>query len=196
MRIIKLSESLKIADDVRNLTKKAQGMPLSDAVFDLANILVGTNLQWALCGGLAVGVHARPRGTDDIDIMIGSESTLDLLLLKAIQGNFKKTRDHAITHKRTGVEVELLTPEFLKVSPEVVRKAIETAIPSQIGKTTIPVISREGLVATKLFRASDYDRGDIKAVIQKGGDIDLTGWPVDEKSLVLLEKIKEEIKNA
>ena len=192
MRIISLSDSVKTADDVRNLSKQASGMPLSDAVADLASVMSKSRVGWALCGGLAVGVHARPRGTDDIDVIIASESYLDAFMTQSA-GKFRKTREHAMGHKSTGVEVEILTPEFLKIPSELVAKVIETASLAGVGKSSIPVVSREGLIAMKLCRGGDYDRGDIKAIIRNGGDVDLSSWPLEQKSKELFAKIMDEL---
>ena len=190
MKITRIAHAIGVADDVRNLTRHASGMPLSEAISDFAACLAGSDIQWALCGGIAVGVHARPRGTDDIDIILNDEASLEQVL-RRITG-FKKTRDHAVTHKRTGVEVELLTPAFINVNPAIISTAISTATRNRMGSVTIPVVTRDGLVALKLGRGNDYDRGDIKAVIRMGGDVDVSAYPLGEKELGLLKTLKAE----
>jgi hypothetical protein len=45
----------------------------------LVALLAERNVDYALCGGLAMSVHARPRSTIDIDLLILSES-LDKVL--------------------------------------------------------------------------------------------------------------------
>ena len=192
MRIVKLSESLAIADGVRNLYKDSSGMPLSDAVHDLAEAMSSSGIPYALCGGLAVGVHARPRGTDDVDIILADESIIESFMA-SLYKNFRTTRAHAMVHKRTGVEVECITPQFVKIDPSIASKAIETAVVKNVGNISIPVVSREGLVAMKLCRGSDYDRGDIKAIIQTGGEVDLSSWSLPGKAKSLFEAIKLEL---
>jgi len=192
MRILRLTESLAVADSVRGLAKAASGMPLSEAVADLAKALRGMPGKWALYGGLAVGVHARPRGTDDIDIVITDEGNLDEFF-RLTSMTFKKTKGHAMAHKRTGVEVEALTPEFLKIPADLVAKVLNTAKPASVGGAQVSVVSREGLVAMKLFRGEDYDRGDIKSVLRSGGPVDLSGWPLDTRAAALLDTIKVEL---
>ena len=194
MRVIKLEDSLRVADSVRDLTKQASGMPLSEAVSDLALLMSVTKIKWALCGGLAVGVHARPRGTDDVDLIISDESSLDVFFMRTAS-KFKKTRDHAMTHKLTGVEIELLTPSFIKVNPALISKAIDTALPTPVGKSLIPVVSRKGLVALKLARGDYQDITDIVAIIRTGGEVDLTDWPLSSKETELFEKTKQGLKD-
>lgn len=188
MKITKLSDSLMVADDVGSLWKQSSsGMPLSKAVSDLAKSMEGASIGWALCGGLAVGVHARPRGTQDVDIILAGEDSLFPFMSK-VSDKFKKTRDHAMVHKTTGVEVELLTPEFLKVKSSIIQAAISRSSLSPVGGSSIPVVSREGLVALKLCRGSYQDMADIESIL-KGGMVDLTGYPLEEKELDLFKKL-------
>jgi hypothetical protein len=187
VRIIEIDKSIKVADDVRSLTRHASGMPLSEAVKDLAAALSKAGFKWALCGGLAVGVHARPRGTDDVDIIVDSEDSVEAIALLA-GASFKRARAHAITHKRTGVEVELLTAAFLKVPDPIVQKALLTASHAQVGAASIPVVSREGLVAMKLARSEYQDLADIAAITRMGGPVDMSGWPITEAERETLAK--------
>jgi len=191
MRIVKLEESLRIADNVRNLMKQSSTNPLSETVVDLARVLHDTSIAWAICGGLAVGVHARPRGTDDIDVVLTDESIIPSFMERAFP-KFKQTRAHAMVHRQTGVEVECITPQFVKINPEIAIKAIEQSKSSQIDGVDVPVISREGLVAMKLCRGSDYDKGDIKSIL-RNGDVNLDAWSLSEKEKLLFETIKQEL---
>ena len=192
MRIIKLAESLRISDEVNGLYSTAGSMPLSSAVSDLASVMAPHGIKWALCGGLALGVHARPRGTNDVDIVLKDESEVEQFIGFA-SSLFKKTREHAMVHRRTGVEVECLSPQFLKINPGISSMAVDTANGSKVGNAVVPVVSREGLVAMKLCRGSDYDRGDIKSIIAFGGDVNLDGWPIDQKATDLFNSIKSEL---
>lgn len=195
MNISKLQKTLKVADDVRNLWKQAGGMPLSQAISDLANSMNGSIIKWALCGGLAVGVHARPRGTDDIDVIISGEDGIYPFMIRTVN-SFKKTRDHAIIHKSTGVEVEVLTPEFLKINPAIIQSAINKSNLVSIGSVSIPVVNRDGLVALKLCRGSYQDMADIESIIRMDGEVDLSDYPLENKSLELMETIKNKINSS
>jgi hypothetical protein len=191
MKITKLDKVLSTVDDVRLLTKTAMGLPISDSIKDLASLL-STKVPWCLCGGLAVGVYARPRGTDDIDILLPNDGVLQYVY--AITSSlFKKASDHVITHRQTGVAADLVTPEFVNVNPSVVNKAIETASMSVVGSVSIPVVSREGLVALKLNRAKYLDLADIESIIRAGGKVDLSGYVMTESQMQTLKKIEQEI---
>ena len=191
MKITKLDKVLAVVDDVRLLTKQASGLPISESIKDLANLL-SNKLPWALCGGLAVGVHSRPRGTDDIDILLLDDSVL-IYIFNITSSHFKRASEHVIIHKQTGVAVDLVTPEFIKVNPSVISKAIETAKISNVGGANIPVVTREGLVALKLNRGDYMDLADIQSVIKNGGKVDVSNYSLTDAQKQVLEKIEKEI---
>lgn len=192
MNLLRLDDSLAVADDVRLLVVAAAGMPLTEAVSDLAGMLSGKDVQWALCGGLAVGVHARPRGTNDVDIMVPDEMTVDRIVM-LLNEKFRRTRDHAVTHRRSGVEVEILSPEFLNVDSAISKAVISSASHSQVGKSSIPVVTRAGLVASKLGRSSRQDLADIEAVIRMGGPVDLSGYPLEDEQMDVYRGILKDV---
>jgi len=50
-------------------------LDITDELRALVNKLDEQNIEYALCGGMAMGVHGFARTTIDIDLMILSEST-------------------------------------------------------------------------------------------------------------------------
>lgn len=191
MKIKKLDKVLSVVDDVRLLTKSASGLPISESVEDLANA-ISNKIRWCLCGGLAVGVHSRPRGTDDIDILLPGDNFLTYLCMIS-SSHFKRVSDHVISHKQTGVTVDLITPEFIHVDPLIVNMAIETSKNYVVGKVSIPVVSREGLVALKLSRGEYQDLADIESIIKSGGKVNVSDYPLSIDQMRTLQKIEEKI---
>jgi len=110
-----------------------------------------------LIGGLALSFHGRPRYTQNIDIL----STSDVP--HSIPG-FKKHREHAFGHQRTGVEIEVLKPEHIKMLPMMAQHITNTAIEVNGAKVASP----EGLVASKLHRFSLQDKADIHHLVHSG----------------------------
>ena len=200
MKILKIDQSIGVADAVYVLSQQMKGIekfastqPLHQALVDLSNLL-SNHIKWALCGGLAVGVRANPRGTKDVDIIIENDSIIDDVE-RLTRSLFKHNRLHALVHKKLGVEVDLVTPEHVKVDSHVVSTAISTATIVNLGGVSVPVITQEGLIALKLGRGSDYDIGDIKAVIKKSPNVDLSQYNLNEKEKNLFEKIKKQMSN-
>jgi len=189
----KLDKVLLVADDVRMLFKEASGLPISDTVKDLGKLL-GNKIQWGLCGGLAVGVYARPRGTDDVDIVLSNESVLTYVYA-LLSPSFRRAQDHLMVHKRTGVAVDLVTPEFVKIDPEIVTQALATTNKESYGEISIPVVSKEGLVAMKLNRGKYLDLADIESIVKAGGNLDMSKFPLTENQRKVLEKIQNDVSN-
>jgi len=139
----------------------------------LPNELVTALRDWSkavpepvLIGGVALSFYVRPRNTDDLDYLFISEQDVP----EEVSG-FKKARDYAFLHQKTHVEVEILTPEFLKVDAALVQKVYDTARTD----SGVKIASPEGLVALKVQRGFLQDKADIVALL-KVTAIDLTEW--------------------
>lgn len=136
----------------------------------------------ALIGGLALSFHGRPRTTDDGDFLFFSYGDIP----SEISG-FKRTRDHAFRHNSTHVEIEVLDPDFLGFSTELVQKIINTAEVHD----GISVASKEGLIVSKLKRFSRQDQADIEHLIRAGAD--LSSWDVPEDFFKKYLSIKNDV---
>jgi len=120
--------------------------------------------DFILVGGLARRFHSSPRNTGDIDILFKTEVDKDSFLLINV-GKYKKLREHAIMID--GVEVDLLTPEFLGINNnDLVNYIFST---KEITQGNISVVSKEALILLKLYRLSPTDDNDIRALIEAGG---------------------------
>jgi hypothetical protein len=184
----KLQESFLVGDRVRTLFKENENPhSLKRAIASLARLLPD---GWVLVGGLSVGFHATPRGTDDVDIMIYSESKLSDVK-DTLKHEFADipNRKHAMRHKETKVELEILTPEFLKIDTRIIKKAIDDAIVVD----HMRIVSKEGLVATKLCRGEFKDLGDIEVLVKAHGVIDVSGYPLTDKQLALYKTVTDSI---
>ena len=184
----KLEESFLVGDRVRTLFKENESPnSLRRAVDNVAKLLPN---GWVLAGGLSIGFHATPRGTDDVDIMIYSESNLQSIK-DVLWQNFKEIpgRKHAMKHKETGVELEILTPEFLKVDARIIKKAIDDAIVVN----GIRIITKDGLIATKLCRGEFKDLGDIEVLVKAHGIIDVSGYPLTDEQLALYKMVTDKV---
>ncbi len=130
-----------------------------------------------LIGALAAGVHSRPRTTLDVDMLFLSEAAVP----ENVPG-FKRVRAHAFEHRETGVEIEVLTPEFLQMPAILVQKIFATARDG--------VASAEGVIAAKLQRASRRDQGDIEEILDAHPEITLDGWPLSTAQRQTLAQIR------
>lgn len=112
-----------------------------------------TRNHGTIIGGIAFSFYARPRATMDIDTVFLQETDVPTEV-----SGFKKIRRHCFMDKISHVEVEVLTPAVINVSPDLVKKVIELSF---VDKHGIHVASVASIIALKLGRCSGQDRADI-----------------------------------
>jgi hypothetical protein len=130
------------------------------------------NIEYALCGGMAMAVHQRPRFTIDIDLLIQEESLPDTMDVARSLGYNIRGKD--LSFANGAVEIrrvskidpdsgDLLTLDLLLVTPEV-RVAWDSRVQAEWEGGTLSVVSAAGLIAMKQLRRSGIDMDDIKAL--------------------------------
>lgn len=144
-------------------------MDILDELKVLINKLEEENIEYALCGGLAMAIYALPRATLDIDILIKpnllekiTSVTDDLgFTLKAAPMEFHggKIKIHRVT-KIEPATGENLVLDMLIVTPEI-KEAWNNRIKVEWEHGNISVVSPEGLILLKSFRGSGQDQDDI-----------------------------------
>lgn len=173
---------MKINDGSRTLFEST----LAPEVLAALQAWKKANIQNAvLVGGLAVSFYGLARYTMDVDFLFASSSDVPIF----IEG-FKKLRDHAFMHKATNVEVEVLDPHYLGWSEELGKAILNSAITID----GIKVVSRAGLIATKLTRFSRQDQADIEHLL-KAGSVDMSKFPLTEKQKQNFESIRNDVES-
>jgi len=144
-----------------------------DLLIELANIINAFNedeIDYALCGGLALAVYAKPRATLDIDIMVQPDF-LDKIkqraeklgfTVHAVPMNFKggAVQIHRMT-KFDDDHGEHLSLDLLIVTPET-RLSWDSRITVEWEGGTLKVVSPKGLIELKSLRKSGQDEDDIR----------------------------------
>ena len=115
-------------------------------------------IEYALCGGLAVGVHGYPRATVDIDLLIRPDAEESVYEAVAPLGFTFKANP---VSKIDPIDGEVLMLDLLLVTP-----AFESVWEGRerhewLGKEIV-VVSRNGLIALKRGRSSKQDLADIE----------------------------------
>lgn len=126
-------------------------------------------IEYAVCGGLAMAIHGFTRATVDIDLLIEPES-----LEKAFsvaEGEGYDIRGLDISFKERAVEIrrvskidddgEVLSLDLLMVTPQV-QDVWETREFISFLGTKLPVVSREGLKKMKVLAGRPQDLADIE----------------------------------
>ncbi|RJP27514.1 MAG: hypothetical protein C4527_13030 [Candidatus Omnitrophota bacterium] len=127
-------------------------------------------IDYALCGGLAMAVYAFPRATLDIDILIEPQSlesvrsianqlgyTIDVGSMEFNAGAiriYRFTKIHEASADAIPLDLLLVTPQIKEVWND--RCHVEW------NEGQLSVVSPEGLIALKSLRGSGQDQDDIK----------------------------------
>ena len=149
-------------------------LDLYDELRALAARLEEGQIDYALCGGLAMAVYGTPRATVDIDLLVPDESARQAASVARELGYTVEAApmafaDGAIRIRRLSKidpeSKDVLTLDLLLVTPQIAavwqdRREVEWA------GGTLWVVSREGLVALKRLRGSGQDLDDIQRLTE------------------------------
>ena len=129
-------------------------------------------IDYALCGGLAMAVYDRARATVDIDILILSESLGVVIPIAAelgydIRGLDMTFSGGAIEIRRMS-KIDRVSGQVLSLDLILVTPAIRTVWNSRVEADwedgMLSVVSLAGLIALKRLRGSAQDIADIVAL--------------------------------
>lgn len=165
-----------INDGTRSLLESVVS---NEIVLALQDWTDNNTIDCVLIGGLALSYYVKPRTTMDVDILFLSDNDISQNVF-----GFKRTREHAFQHNKTHVKVEVLSPEFLKISHELAQVVFDTSIMSD----NIKIASISGIIALKLSRFSRQDQADIEALINYAKE---TNQSID----LSIFKLSEDIQN-
>ncbi len=147
-------------------------LDIYDELRKLISLLDEHEINYALCGGLAMAIHARPRSTIDIDMLILSESLEKLLPIALTLGYNVRGKDlsfaNGVIEIRRVSKIDqdsgdLLSLDLLLVTPEIFPIWESRTIANWEGGK-LSVVSRSGLISLKKLRGSGQDQDDIQAL--------------------------------
>jgi predicted nucleotidyltransferase len=129
---------------------------LRGVLVDLAQQLGATGLRWLVMGGIGSAAHARPRPTDDIDLLIHPEDADDLLELLASHGYEVERTDPRWLYKayRKGVLIDLVFRSSGEVYLD--EQMLAHATRRQFHGIEIPTVAAEDLLVIKALTAAEH----------------------------------------
>jgi len=155
--------------------------PVLDLLREFRSILEALEregVECAVCGGLAMAIHARPRATLDVDLLV-PRSHLEPAKRIARDLGYR-IEAGPLWFAERAVEIHRLskpdpeTGDLLPLDLLVVTPALEPVwesrerVPWEHGR--LPVVSRAGLVRMKRLRDSGQDRDDIALLESDEGE--------------------------
>lgn len=136
----------------------------------ILSALDAENVAYAVCGGLAVAIHARPRATIDVDLLVPRD---EIERAKAAIRSRGYAIDTGLMVVRKGViemhrlsksdpdTGDILSVDLLIVTPDLAH-AWETRERVRWEAGEVPVVSISGLIQMKRLRANGQDLDDIR----------------------------------
>lgn len=131
------------------------------------------NIEYALCGGMAMGVHGFMRMTMDIDFMILPQSVNGVLEIARSLGYTIRGKD--LSFKNGAVEIrriskvdseggDILPLDFLLVT-DATQRMWDSRIIADWEGGRLSVVTRDALVELKRLRGSAQDIADIERLL-------------------------------
>lgn len=134
---------------------------------DLLAECVAAGLEFVVLGGYAVGFHATPRATKDIDLLVLAEPE-NLTRLAAALGKFGAPPNVVQAARSAGPD-DVLYFGIPPVRVDIVtaadgidtRAAIARAVVAQLGDLQVPIISLDDLIENKRAAGRKQDLADL-----------------------------------
>ncbi len=131
-------------------------------------------IDYALCGGMAMGVHGFARTTIDIDLLILTESLNAVITIAKDLGYTIRGKD--LSFKNGTIEIrriskidpesgDLLPLDFLLVTAEI-QPIWDARVEAEWEDGRLSVVTRDGLIELKRLRNSGQDIADIEALTE------------------------------
>jgi hypothetical protein len=147
----------------------------------LERALAEGGYRWYLFGAQAVVVYGRPRLSADVDITIDLEPEAATELTAHLQASgffprvenlqqfLQRTRVLPLLHEETGIPVDAVLG-----GAGIEREFLANARCLDLGGVTVPVISPEDLVVSKILAGRSKDLEDARSVLaEQGSGLDL-----------------------
>ena len=146
---------------------------LYDELRGLIDALDRSQIEYALCGGVAMAVHGRARATVDIDILILADSLERVMQIAANLGYTIRGLDMEFdpiqirrVSKMDPAKKDVLTIDMILVN-DAIRNVWETRVDAELESGKLSVVSKEGLITLKTISGRPQDIADISALTEE-----------------------------
>lgn len=137
----------------------------------IVTVLGTARIPYAICGGIAMSIHARPRATIDIDLLAPQDavpSIADALLpcgfVRRERTPTRLAEGGVVMHRLSKIvpgDPEVLLLDVIEVRPGATERAWQTRMDTDWEGQSVTVVSRAGLIGLKRLRGSPQDIADI-----------------------------------
>jgi hypothetical protein len=160
------------------LSEMNQMPTLYDELRNLIFELDRKDIEYALCGGIAMAVHGHPRATIDIDMLILPESLSDTLRvagelgygIRGLDMSFRKDLIEIRRVSKIDRARKTMLPLDMILVTDAIRGVWDTRVKAKLEGGELSVVSREGLITLKRISARPQDFADITALAEESDD--------------------------
>jgi hypothetical protein len=139
--------------------------------------LADARLAYAVCGGIAMSIHAHPRATIDIDLLAPPDAVAGIAAALRPLGFLRRERSPArlaggavVMHRLTKIvpaEPDVLVLDIIEVGPGTTERAWQTRTTAEWEGYPVTVVSRAGLIELKRLRSAPQDLADIQILEER-----------------------------
>ncbi|HEX9630757.1 MAG TPA: nucleotidyl transferase AbiEii/AbiGii toxin family protein [Pyrinomonadaceae bacterium] len=149
-------------------------LDLYEELRNLISALDKHEIEYALCGGIAMAIFGRPRATVDIDLLIVAESLEEVIELAkeleyTVRGLDMSFANDAIEIRRVSkIDQEtgfVLSLDMLLVTPQI-QEIWDSRVRADWEGGKLSVVSRDGLIALKKLGGRPQDFADISTLME------------------------------
>lgn len=145
---------------------------------DLLEVFVLFEVEFAVIGGYAVGHHAKPRATKDLDVLVSGRGENRLRVAKALESfgappNVVVAASQQQEHEIVYMGVPPVRIDIIRTADGVETDAvIRRAVTVKLGDLRVPLISLEDLIVNKRSSGRPQDLADVALLkrVSKGRD--------------------------
>jgi hypothetical protein len=149
---------------------------LFDTLKSLCALLNDEHVDYCLIGGLAVAILAKPRATEDIDLLILIEESQIPSLVGLLKKKFKIIQGQNVMHFKNATicrtilsspsdaKVGIVVVDFLLADHDIYRETLCNPLFLTVDGENIPVARPEGLIKMKGLSNRPQDLLDIAAL--------------------------------
>lgn len=152
----------------------------AELLIDLAAALEVLHAPWYVFGAQAALVWGRPRLTTDVDVTVNFGAATDVLVhtleergfvlrIEATEAFIRQTRVLPMEHRASGLALDLVLS-----GPGLEDLFLERVVRVDVEGVSIPFISPEDLIVTKILAGREKDIEDVRGVLsERGAQLDI-----------------------
>ncbi|MEO6772531.1 MAG: DUF6036 family nucleotidyltransferase [Kofleriaceae bacterium] len=141
------------------------------ALVAFASLAKRLGLRWYVFGAQAVNLHGFPRTTADLDLTIElGDRSIEQVMAALIKAGFlprfadaafiASTRVIPVVHGASAFPIDLVL-----AGPGLEERFLDEVVLRKVGRSSIPLLSVENLIVTKLLAARPKDLEDVRELI-------------------------------